>query len=360
MPTIHGYTNDDTDVIFINGVTGTNPAAVGFDSAIVKSYFYVAGFSTNPEGWRHYLTDQAYGGARRTAVRVDFLVNHGSTQFGHNAGTKPLVMIRDMANGRNLACVAQVNAAGNDGGWFGLHYNSSSTPGTDTWVLVGAAQKLFTAVGYAPMEHTLTFNMANAGGALTWHVNNALMASMTGDTLVTSSTDFDCVSFHQSTNLSGGWSSDTRVAEVKITSDDYGSYGLRVANLALTGAGDTANQDAGVYTDINEQVLNRATGMSFDTVGDGADFALADLTGATATSPVMGFRLSADVRVGASGPSQAKLYVRISGTNYYSSAIPVVGIGFVSIAWQWDLNPATSAPWTGTEINALKVGIEAA
>ena len=74
----------------------------------------------------------------------------------------------------------------------------------------------------------------------------------------------------------------------------------------------------------------------------------------------MGFRVAADVRRGASGPSQVKLYVVIGGTRYYSPAIAVNGVGFVTVAYQWDLNPATSAPWTVTQINGLEIGVEAA
>jgi hypothetical protein len=359
MPGIKSYSNDDVDVVFINGGIATNVAAVGFDANVIKSYYFVGGFSSNPEGWRHYLTDQNNGGARVIGVRVEFLVTHDG-QPNHNQGTKPLVMIRDVANGRNLACIAQVNAAGNEGGWFGLHYNSSSTPGTDTWVLVGAAQKIFAGTITPVLTHTLTFLMANSGGILTWHFAGALMASMTGDTLVTSSTDFDCISFHQPTNLPGGWSTTTRVAEIKITTEDFMTLGLRVANLFPAAAGAVQNQDAGVVTDINEAVNNRGTAITFDTVGDGASFTLNDLVGTTATSPVMGFRVVADVRRGATGPANVKLFVRIGGVNYYSPSIAVGGIGYAAVAYQWDVNPATSAPWTGAEINALEIGAEAA
>jgi hypothetical protein len=55
-----------------------------------------------------------------------------------------------------------------------------------------------------------------------------------------------------------------------------------------------------------------------------------------------------------------KFYVKIGGTRYYSPSLAVNGIGFTALAYQWAVNPATTQPWTTTDINGLEGGIEAA
>jgi hypothetical protein len=208
--------------------------------------------------------------------------------------------------------------------------------------------------------HTITGLVADSGGILQWHINGALMTQLLGDTKFTAATTVDYAAGWVPVGGGSGWNTDTAWSQIMFTSEDYMTYGLAVLNLELSGAGADATQDTGVYTDVNELVEDRTTGMTFDTVGDHFSGALADIAGISSGSPIMGFRVAADVRRGASGPSQVKLYVVIGGTRYYSPAIAVNGVGFVTVAYQWDLNPATSAPWTVTQINGLEIGVEAA
>jgi hypothetical protein len=342
MPTIYGYSNDDVDAYLFNGTIGTNPGAVGFDANIVKTYI---GISDNRLSHRTYFKDQNWGGAARSSFRFQFsLTNDGNENFPTNA---PIFLARNLADGRDL--FRFLRSAGNSTQPHVPYYWDGAA-----WQAVGAGFVIPTAYCVITVEIVIS---ATVGSFRVW-VNGALVGERLGNTKPTASADIDCIDQYGIAQTQ--FSYQTRFAERLLTSADYMPYGLRDVNLAPDGAGSDATQDSGAYTDVNELVLNRSNGITLDTAGDHFTATFGNLVGAAATAPIMSLRLSADVRRGASGPANIKFYVKIAGTRYYSASIPVDGIGFVGLAYQFDVNPATTLPWTVTEINALEAGFEAA
>lgn len=341
-----GHSNDDVDFALMSGTMTT--ASVGFDTALVKTAIQCTSVTT--ESHRIYFTDQKWGGAARSSFRLQVAHRFEVGSFSGLSG-KTLV-IKDITSGLDLYQLAVVP---NNSRNLQLQYNSSTTVGTPTWVNVGAAQTEPDGVHV----HTLTVNIADSGGILTWHRDGVLMASLLGDTKFIGVSTVDCVAFW-APSAYAGFGGFSYWAHTMLGTVDYMTYGLQVANPPIDGAGGVATQDSGVYSDVNEAILNRANGITLDTNGDGFSGTVTDLSGTAATAPIMAIRVVCDVRRGSSGPDEVKLFVRIGGTNYYSPVIPVEGIGFVAVAYTWELNPATSAPWTVAAFNAVEIGVEAA
>jgi hypothetical protein len=343
MPTIHGYSNIDLDVYRFSSTVDTNPAASGFDANIYKTVFSI---SQSSLGHRIYFKDQNWGGAALSAFRFQFVLWHGGNE-NLIGNWQPMALFKNLADGRDLfRLMRPTGGLGNL--TFPYYWDGSA------WQSVGAGF----IVPTGPTVHDIEIVIADSGGSFRWWMNGALLGERLGDTKLTASTEIDCIDQYGEFSSQFGWT--TKYTGLMLTSEDYAPYGLQNVELQGDGIGTDATQDSGLYSNVNELTLNRADGMTFDTVGDHATLTFSNLAGAVASSPVMGVRLCADVRRGATGPANVKLYVKIGGTRYYSPSIPVNGIGFTAVAWQWDVNPATSAPWTNSDINALEGGIEAA
>lgn len=70
--------------------------------------------------------------------------------------------------------------------------------------------------------------------------------------------------------------------------------------------------------------------------------------------------VNADVRIGTTGPQNIRPFVRISATDYLapSDITPFTSSKRGMIGHAWTQNPATTAAWTESEIQALEAGIE--
>lgn len=353
MSQLLGFSTDDIDFVLLNAATTTSIAAAGFDPTIIKTAISCTSRSQALESHRLYLIDQEWGGAARSDLRFQVRTVWQTTTQNDAGQKNPTILFKDVTGGRDLVRLATAGITTNSNIEHVLQYWNGTA-----WVTIGALQ----AVPAGDTTHTITIRLHATAGVIQWHMNGALIASLTGNTIFTASTTIDCISLWQALIRGGGFNTTVNFSEHLLGSYDYQTYGLRDQNLQIDGAGADATQDSGIFTDVNELVLNRATAMTFDTAGDHFSGTLSNPTGTAASSPVMGVRASANVRVGASGPTAAKLYLIVGGNRYYSPSISIaaLGIGFVTIAYIWDVNPANGLAWTVADINALEVGIEAA
>lgn len=347
MPNAIAFSNSDVDITRINGSVSTTPGTLGWDSA-VESCFTSAGGGL--EALRIDLLSDAWGGAALGSLRFQFVqrtTNTGSQQ----QGAQTMVLFRDVQSGRDLYRI-KVSVNGSPSA-HQLQYNSNPTAGAVTWVDVGLPNTIA-----ASATHTITIVIADVGGYLQWHVNGIFQAGIVnGDTKFTTSTTIDQISIFDNGNFgSNTWS----WAEFQLATYDFMTFGLRVADRALSGAGSNSGQASGVTTDVNENPLNTGTAMTFTTVGQAYTGVLNDLPAAFASSPIMAVRTAAIVRRGSSGPQTMKMALHIAGTKYVSPARSINGVGYTPIAYLWPLSPATTAPFTYTEFNGTEGGVEAA
>lgn len=117
-------------------------------------------------------------------------------------------------------------------------------------------------------------------------------------------------------------------------------------------------EPAGVhYTTVDEATPNTTDYVSSATVGNKELFGVPDMINTPLS--IFGVQLAAAAWKTDAGFREIKGLVRISGTDYPSSALAVTE----TPAYKrkvWDQNPATSAAWTDAAVNAAEWGVEVA
>jgi hypothetical protein len=350
MASVYHWSNDLNEFIAFYGIEETNPGAHGFNGNLVRHAVYV-GF-VNGESHRAQLTDDAWGGAARDQLRWQFAHTHTANANGAFAdlGGK-FVTFTDIAGGRELFRVKNLSAGNNPTNFCQAQYWDGAA-----WVNVGLSFEMPSV--YATL--TVTIKIADVGGVFQVHVNGALMASLLGDTKFTASTTIDTIQ-HYCWGTSGLGVYEQWYAEHMLADYDFPTYGLHVTDLDITGVGTNGTQVAGTFADVNEYPGNTGSAMSFTAAGQKFSGALRNLDASLATTSIMGVRVSALARKGATGPQTMKFGLQQAGW-LTSPARTVNGVGYTPIAYSWLLNPATGAPFTPAQINAatFEPGVEAA
>jgi hypothetical protein len=352
MPAIYGFSNDDIDFYLFGGTARADVGTWGFDQNVVKSVIYIQ--NTNLESFRLYLTDQNWGGVARSGIRYQF--QHytqggaGSLAFGVGASNR-WISFWNVADGRELFRVTNLGSGGTFSPNCQLQYFSGSG-----FVNVGASQTVPGGVS----THTITILMHSASGLLQWHMNGALIASLSGSsTIFTPSTNLDMIAHWCWGGVGAGGQYTNVFTEMILSSHDFMTYGLRVANPGLTGSGTFNTQFTGSYTDVNERILNTATAVSFISASQTFTAILEDVTSSFQNSPIMGVRVSSMMRRGTTGPQTFLPAIAISGSLYTGSALSINGIGYAAVAYTYLTSPSTSKAWTYAEIQAMEVGGQA-
>jgi hypothetical protein len=132
------------------------------------------------------------------------------------------------------------------------------------------------------------------------------------------------------------------------------TIGWRLITRYPSGAGATSSW-TGTYTDIDEISYSDADFINSGTADQVSTFAQ---TGPTLTGyTVRAVGVYARARRGAGGPQNLQLALRASGTDYFSGS-KALGIGYTPQGHVWETNPATSAAWVNTAIDALQPGVK--
>lgn len=151
-------------------------------------------------------------------------------------------------------------------------------------------------------------------------------------------------------------------------STSYGTYFTEniAADEALVGAGletqwpisDGTDVDGvGGYGDVDEATRSDTDYVQLANVGDKHSFGIDAFT--QTQDGVLAFIVSAVLACDASGPSQARAYIVISGTRYYSSA-KTLSLSALPYNFYWQVNPATGLTWTKAQAQSVvEYGIEA-
>lgn len=145
-------------------------------------------------------------------------------------------------------------------------------------------------------------------------------------------------------------------SQVMITNYDLRDCKYQVAAINGNSASNTGAA-SGVYTDVNETVVNDATAIAVSTSGNKAGQTKAVLT-APSGYAVGAMVLSARGRA-AGSITDGKLGVRSGGTNYSSSGRSFSS-GYEPRQSIRQTDPATGAAWTASGFNAAEIYLEAA
>lgn len=108
---------------------------------------------------------------------------------------------------------------------------------------------------------------------------------------------------------------------------------------------------------VDEPTLNTTDYVESGTSGNKDSYAFADLSGTP--SAVLGVATRMYAAKSDSGTQLARQIVRLSGTDYAEAADTALSTGYKSYGRLMELNPATSAAWSVSEVNGAEFGIEA-
>jgi hypothetical protein len=136
------------------------------------------------------------------------------------------------------------------------------------------------------------------------------------------------------------------------------TIGAFVKYARATGAGTNAGW-SGAYTDVNAAIGNDATINSAATTGLKQTYAMGDVTvpaGFVIKSVFNFFR----AKNNGAAPANIKSVLRSSGADYSSASLtlPAMSTSFNAMGMRYDLDPATSLPWTQAGWNAAEAGFE--
>jgi len=214
-----------------------------------------------------------------------------------------------------------------------------------------ASQALSSAVFWADSLNDYRINMrgyqSGADAIYTLHINNALAATLT----IANKT----VRGFASISVTGGnWTTTSAdgnypaVSEMMIADEPLLYRRLKT----IPPTGDGAVQDwAGAYGDIDE-TGSTADGISTATDGDISTFTHA----AVSVGAIQCLLIGSDVAAGAGGDVEGVL--RIGGTNYTAAHLYTVASNPAPNFAVFELSPATSEPFTNTEVSGLEWGFK--
>jgi hypothetical protein len=176
-----------------------------------------------------------------------------------------------------------------------------------------------------------------------------------GGTLVgtASAVDLSLVASITSARFYGYSSTQQYISQVIIA--DEPTIGMRLLTRYPNGAGsDTAW--TGDYTGIDEIIINDADFINSSTNGQ--------VEMVTQTGPaITGYTpravgVYARSKWGGTGPENLQLALRSGGTNYFSTS-KAQDVGYSAYGNIWETNPATTADWLSSQIDALQPGAKA-
>lgn len=211
----------------------------------------------------------------------------------------------------------------------------------------------------APINTLLKFDfkfvLATSGGDVQAWCNGVLVNEIIGNTAPVTPANIADVRFQCTSDGYGGAYGWVAISECQIM--DLSTLGRRLATLGITAAGSNSAWTGG-YTTVNKVgTFNDATYMQSGTAGQVSTFATGTLSTAASQYAVSGVVLAYRCLEGAVGPQNMQGAVRVGSTNYFTSNIANPALTTVfNYTWAYfTQNPATTAAWLPTDINA---GIE--
>lgn len=118
--------------------------------------------------------------------------------------------------------------------------------------------------------------------------------------------------------------------------------------------------EGGNYTNVDDQPTNDGDTTRLYSVGanDETSFTLDNTSGIT--TAVNSVTVHAVVKSLDPVSSTFQIFVRVSGTNYYSDTKDTVtdNTNYIDFTYAWSTNPATGLAWTTSDIDSLEVGVK--
>lgn len=144
-----------------------------------------------------------------------------------------------------------------------------------------------------------------------------------------------------------------------LMTQDISTIGAHVKTIRASGAG-TNTGWTGAYTDVNEAVTNDATFNQATSSALKQSYAMADIA-VPSGYLIKGVRHCFRVRNdGANAPLNVQSLCRSAGTDYATGNLSGVGATYGPVSKRYATDPATSAAWTQSGVNAVELGFVSA
>lgn len=189
-------------------------------------------------------------------------------------------------------------------------------------------------------------------GYIRFYVDDALAASESSD--LSSYNDVSEVRFGAISNLSA-----RRYNHSECVISPFRILGARVKSLRLDGDGEYQDW-SGARSDIDGPESSDGTFIASDTAGEKSSYTIGNIHAGAASLQVFCLCAVARARRSDGGPTNAKPFIRTGGDDYALTFDDLTSDGSVEPRYtSFEINPATSAPWSQEEINAAEIGVEA-
>jgi hypothetical protein len=219
------------------------------------------------------------------------------------------------------------------------------------WTDLGGSLALATGVVY-----TVTFQYKHhaSGGILEFRINNAVIASITGDTTIYNSAGVLSEVDLANPSIGSGANGDMHWAEI-INTTNENPFLSKVKTHLLEADSATNVGWSGLYTAVDDTDPSAGDIINTATPGEVRTFVIDDLP-ALGALVVRAIQVSAMARRGATGPQNIKLILRASGANQ-ESPVKALETGFNCAYHVYEQNQVTGEEFTKAEIDASEPGV---
>jgi hypothetical protein len=244
----------------------------------------------------------------------------------------------------------------------GLYVAANGSVGLTRGVTVIANSAAGLVISGSWHYYELTATISDTVGTMSGRLDGVEVVTFTGDTKnAGTSTNFDAVSFQpQGTNINSYWDDLYILNDLGAAPWNAPLGDVRVLNSVVTGPGNSTAltpSTAPNWGCVDELPPSATDYVQGSTVGTKDSYALADLP--AGVSVVHGVQVTLMAKKTDAGARSIKALVRSAGADYsdVATALSTVDATVCSVR---QVDPATSAAWTLSAVNALEAGVEIA
>ncbi len=195
----------------------------------------------------------------------------------------------------------------------------------------------------------------DSDGEIAIYIGGVFQGKIIGNTIFSPQLTVDSFTF--GAVRSGGQSLGRCLFSQVIGREQVSTIGSKLYTMNLDGNG-TSSGFTGDVTDIDELNIDDADSISTSTADVVSTFTTNDLPTLAANENIVALVTNARVRNTASSPQNAQFATRSGGTDFFSSNVSGLGLGYGQFTNIEHVDPDTGLVWTESKVNAVEVGIK--
>lgn len=201
----------------------------------------------------------------------------------------------------------------------------------------------------------INWKIADAGGFFSIYLDETLVATFAGDTLLSGFTTIDRVRFLGGDNIASPTSTEINYSQVIVSTTD--TRGLKLATIDITGAG-TTSAWTGSNVDVDDVGISDGDFLESGSANQVETMAAANLSATANALEVRAVFLGMRAQRGAAGPQNLQGAVRVNGTDYFSSNVSGLIESLAPFQVMFEDSPDTASTWTNSEVDAIEIGVK--